>query len=156
MRDRRPVASWLGLLMALVLVLGQQAALAHACARGLPVSAPAAPADGSADRSADRSADIGAVAPVVIPKACEGHGAEGPAPEQQLLCKAHCQADEQTVNSAAAALDPPAADLLGLVPWHQPQLGDAAHVVRPVPRARPTGPLAAAPPIYLSLLVLRN
>jgi hypothetical protein len=156
MCDRRPVASWLGLLMALVLVLGQQAALAHACARGLPMSAPAAPAEGSVDGSADRSADLRAAAPVLMPMACEGHEAEGPAPEQRLLCKAHCQADEQSVNSAAAAPDLPAADLLGLVPWHQPQLGDAAHVVRPVPRATPTGPPAGAPPLYLSLLVLRN
>jgi hypothetical protein len=160
MRDRRPVASWLGLLMALVLVLGQQAALAHACARGLPMPAPAAPAEDSvdrpADRSADRSADLTAATPVVMPMACEGHRAEGPAPEQRLLCKAHCQADEQSVNSAAAAPDLPAAVLLCLVPWHQPRLGDASHVVRPVPRARPTGPPAGAPPLYLSLLVLRN
>jgi hypothetical protein len=155
-RDRRPVTGWLGLLMALVFVLGQQAALAHACARGLPMPAPAAPAEGSVDGSADRSADLSAAAPLIMPMACEGHGAEGPAPEQRLLCKAHCQADEQSVNSAAAAPDLPAADLLGLVPWHQPQLGDAAHVVRPVPRARPTGPPAGAPPLYLSLLVLRN
>jgi hypothetical protein len=156
MRDRRPVAGWLSLLMALVIVLGQQAALAHACVRGLSMPAPAEPADGSVDGSVDRSADMRASAPVVMPMACEGHEAEGPAPEQRLVCKAHCQADEQSLNSAAAAPDLPAADLLGLVPWHQPRLGDAAHVVRPVPRARPTGPPAGVPPLYLSLLVLRN
>jgi hypothetical protein len=152
MRDRRPVAGWLGLLMALVLVLGQQAALAHSCARGLPVSAPAAPADGSAAGSVD----MRAAAPVVMPMPCEGHGADGAAPEDRLLCKAHCQADEQSVNSAAAAPDLPAAVLLGLVPWHQPRLGDAAPGGRAVPRATPTGPPAGAPPLYLSLLVLRN
>lgn len=155
MRDRRPGAGWFRLLMVLVLLFGQQAALAHFCARVLPISAPGAPVVRKAEGVADNPAP--AAAATQMP--CEGHGAggsDGAAPEDRLLCKAHCQADEQSVNSAPAAADLPPASLLGLVPWHQPRLGDVAPGGRPVPRATPTGPPAGAPPLYLSLLVLRN
>lgn len=155
MRDRRPGAGWFRLLMVLVLLFGQQAAIAHLCARVLPMSAPGAPVD----RKDHGVAGNPAPAPAATQAPCEGHGAgaaEGAAPEDRLLCKAHCQADEQSVNSGSAAPDLPAAVLLGLVPWHQPRLGDAAPGGRPAPRATPTGPPAGSPPLYLSLLVLRN
>jgi hypothetical protein len=87
---------------------------------------------------------------------CGGHGAAVMDPEQPQLCKAHCQAGQQSVNSQASALDaPPAAMLAGALvralEVHAPLL---PHALRA--DARAAGPPRGAPPLYLSLLVLRN
>ncbi len=77
-------------------------------------------------------------------------------PGQQQLCKAHCQAGQQSVNSQVGALDAPPALLLGmalvgLVAPAEPMLMRCGRA-----DARAAGLPRGAPPLYLSLLVLRN
>jgi hypothetical protein len=77
-------------------------------------------------------------------------------PDQPLLCKAHCEAGGQSVNSQVGVLDaPPAAAvctaLAGVV-----RVAEAARLAATMPTSLAHGPPAGAPPLYLSLLVLRN
>lgn len=128
---------WLCGLVAAVLLFGQTAAVAYACER-MGLGAPTA--GGEAD----------------APAPCRVHAGADVAPEHPLLCKAHCQADQQTVNSGSAAADVPSAPLLGPVLWHlpDPAVTGAHGDAMPAPLA--VGPPAGSPPLYLSLLVLRN
>lgn len=77
-----------------------------------------------------------------------------PDPEQPQLCKAHCEAGTQTVNTApgidlpSVALQPWVLDR-GLL-WQPP----SASPMRAA--SAPTGPPRGTPPVYLSFLVLRN
>jgi hypothetical protein len=87
---------------------------------------------------------------------CAEHGPAAMDPEQPQLCKAHCQAGQQTLNSHASAFDAPPlalalAAVVGLVAVFEPSLPPAGWA-----EARATGPPRGAPPLYLSLLVLRN
>jgi hypothetical protein len=76
-------------------------------------------------------------------------------PQLPQLCKAHCEADRQTVHSGTVVPDLPPAMAAG---------GAAvAAVLAPVQSAALTpalpasiGPPAGTPPLYLVLLVLRN
>jgi hypothetical protein len=98
----------------------------------------------------------GAAAAVAAMPGCSGDMA-GMDPAQPQLCKAHCDAGQQSVNSGAAALDAPpvmavagaivrvlAVDSLVRLAAAMPPAGTAA------------GPPAGTPPLYLSLLALRN
>lgn len=87
---------------------------------------------------------------------CEGMGAAQMDDAQPQLCKAHCDKDSQSVSSAVPPdLQPnPAAPtlLMGVV---------LPALVAPLFEAAPGQPRAlgrppSAPPLYLSLLVLRN
>lgn len=133
---------WLCGLFAAVLLFGQTAAVVHACQRMILT----APGGGLA--AAVAAAD--AMAP------CSGHAEADPAPGPALLCKAHCQADQQSVNSAPALADLPSPLLLGPVPWHWPDPAALPARGQPARSALPVGPPAGTPPLYLSLLVLRN
>ncbi|MCM5680371.1 hypothetical protein M8A51_12605 [Schlegelella sp. S2-27] len=81
-------------------------------------------------------------------------GMTAPDPEQPQLCKAHCEAGTQTVNTA------PGVDILSLavLPWVLDRGGlcelPCALSVRAA--SAPTGPPLGTPPVYLSFLVLRN
>lgn len=130
---------WLCGVFAVVLLFGQTAALAYACQR-MHVGAPAA----------GESAVVEAMA------GCTGHAEADPAPEHPLLCKAHCQADQQSVNTGSAAADTPPAEVVGAVLWHLPEPQPVDMRGALAPAAQPAGPTAGFPPLYLSLLVLRN
>jgi hypothetical protein len=87
---------------------------------------------------------------------CAEHGPAALDAEQPQLCKAHCQAGQQTVNNQAGAFDAPplmlaAAAVVGLVAAFESTLPPPGWA-----EARATGPPGGAPPLYLSLLVLRN
>lgn len=77
-------------------------------------------------------------------------------PEQPQLCKAHCEAGQQSVNSGAWGLD-------ALPAIHQSgawvgvlDAVMAATLAAAMPAALAAGPPPGTPPIYLRLLVLRN
>jgi hypothetical protein len=125
-------------LIAALLLFGQTAAVAVACQR------------------MDLSVPGGGEAIAAAGAPCSGHAASDPAPEHPLLCKAHCQADQQSVNSGSLAADVPSALLLGPVLWHLPDPADSGASARPALPPWPAGPPAGSPPLYLSLLVLRN
>jgi hypothetical protein len=86
---------------------------------------------------------------------CDGNMPRDMDAEQPQLCKAHCQQGEQAVGATAVGDWTPWPLLLAVIDWRQAALAD-------VPPARPhSGPPPGAlppgsPPIYLSLLVLRN
>ncbi|MBL8342134.1 MAG: hypothetical protein JNL30_11755 [Rubrivivax sp.] len=87
---------------------------------------------------------------------CAEHGPAAMDPEQPQLCKAHCQAGQQTVNSQAGAVDAPplvlaASALVGLIAAFEPGLPPAGWA-----EACAAGPPRGTLPLYLSLLVLRN
>jgi hypothetical protein len=132
-RHRRWVSGWL---VAFLLFM-QWATAAYAC-----------PRDGAATPQGE------AVAMAAMP-GCDG-GTPAMDPEQPQLCKAHCTADGQSVNSSAHVLDAPPSIAPG---------GALAGVLAPraaaqratlMPSSRGEGPPLGAPPLYLSLLVLRN
>ncbi len=74
---------------------------------------------------------------------------------QPLLCKAHCVADAQAAQAAAADLPPPVPLLWAVLDWRataaRPTLGAHAWAAPPAP-PDPAG----APPIYLVFRVLRD
>jgi hypothetical protein len=139
MRARVRAHRWLCGVFAAVLLFGQTAALAYAC-QGMQTGARAA----------------GDVVMVEAMAGCTGHADADAAPEHPLMCKAHCQADQQSVNTGSAAADLPPADLVGAVLWHLPEPQPIAVCGAFAPAAQPAGPTAGFPPLYLSLLVLRN
>lgn len=132
---------WLCGCLAAVLLFAQLASQAHAC--GLT-----GPQGGH-----DTAALAGLVAAEA--DACPGHAAAPADAGQALLCKAHCQADGQSVNSASGALDVPAADGLAVALWPVLSVAETAHTA-PRPEALAVGPPDGTPPLYLSLQVLRN
>ena len=86
---------------------------------------------------------------------CEGNMPRGMDADQPQLCKAHCQQGEQVVGAAAVSDWTPWPLLWAVIDWRQ-----AAHADMPPTRAWSGPPPGAvppgSPPIYLSLLVLRN
>jgi hypothetical protein len=133
---------WLCGWIAAVLLFGQTAAIAYACVPALA-------------RVQDSTAiDLARIAEGVD-EGCAGHAAASD-PSQALRCKAHCQADQQSVNSATGGIDLPSVTDLGALPWHLPDPADALPAVAAATRAQAAGPPAGTPPLYLSLLVLRN
>jgi hypothetical protein len=129
---------WLNGLLAAVLLFGQTAAVVYACEQRLATLP--APEEAPAERSA----------------CAEHRSAEQAQPESALLCKAHCQADEQSVNSAPGTADLPPGDGLGILLWSLPDRLVAVPMPASSAWAQPAGPPAGTPPLYLSLLVLRN
>jgi hypothetical protein len=74
-------------------------------------------------------------------------------PEQPQLCKAHCEIGQQSVQSGSTLLDVPVVmahggALMGVLP--------VARQATSLPPTRGAGPPTGTPPLYLSLLVLRN
>ncbi len=122
------------LLMA-VLLYAQLATAAYACPEPLRQGAPVAMAE--------------------MP-GCNGQmGATAMDPDQPLLCQSHCQPDAQNLQPAPA-VDLQTAPLLWVV------LDWSAAAVQPLvpqtlrPQAPSGAPSPGSPPLYLSLLVLRN
>jgi hypothetical protein len=75
---------------------------------------------------------------------------------QPPLCKAHCEAGQQSVNSQAGAASVPAPALIDARWARLAVCTDSAQRTLLRPNAQSAGPPDGAPPLYLSLLVLRN
>jgi len=133
MGSLRRCARWLCAGVAVVLLFAQLATAAYACPAGADATQRSAPMAG-----------------------CDGHAGQTPDPAQPQLCKAHCQQGSQVVgaNATPDLLSTPL--LWAVLDWAQaalqPLLPAQQRLQGPASGAPPPG----APPIYLSLLVLRN
>jgi len=87
---------------------------------------------------------------------CAGHAPGAMDPAQPLLCKAHCEAGQQSVNSGSGAASVPPPALVGALWVRVLDVAEAEQLASAMPEAQSVGPPAGSPPIYLSLLVLRN
>ena len=137
---------WLCSLVAAVLLFGQTVAVTAACA------GPARPGHdvGAESPCSDHGASAGAV------EHLSESTAEGDRVTHPLLCKAHCQAEQQSVNSGSATHDLPPVTALGALPWRLPDLAASPTIASPLSRAQAVGPPRGTPPLFLSLLVLRD
>lgn len=135
-RHRRWWACLSGWLIA-VLLFTQLATAAYAC----PQLAP-----GSGDTAAAMAA---------MPD-CDGSMPASMDPDQPQLCKAHCEAGKTSVNSQGAGPDAPPALALGAALLGSVDVADAAQLAASMPASVADGPPVGSPPLYLSLLVLRN
>ena len=123
---------WVCLWLAALMFGGQVAASAYAC--------PAPGAD----------------TPVVHGPDCAGQAGGAMDPAQPLLCKAHCEAGQQSVNSSAGAASVPAPALIATLWVRAPDVAEAGQIASALPEPQSVGPPDGTPPLYLSLLVLRN
>jgi hypothetical protein len=136
MRPHRALRRWISGGLVMLLLFMQLATAAYAC----PAELQALP-------------DAAAMAAM---PGCDGNMPRSMDADQPQLCKVHCQQGEQVVGTAATGDWTPLPVLLAIVDWRQ-------HAVRtdPPPARTQAGPPPGAvppgsPPIYLSLLVLRN
>lgn len=137
MRALRRHRGWLsGWLIALVLFT-QLATAAYACPQLSPAS------------------DDAAAAMAAMPD-CEGSMPTSMDPDQPQLCKAHCETGKTSVNSQVAALDAPPAMAVGAALVGIVDVADAAQLAATMPASVADGPPVGSPPLYLSVLVLRN
>jgi hypothetical protein len=136
MRMHRRPRRWLSGWLMVVLLLTQLVTSAYACPTiGAATPAPAAMAD--------------------MP-GCEGNMPATMDPDQPQLCQAHCSQGSQTVQSATGADTPTApALLLATLDWSHTTPAPSACATRRPQVATGTSP-PGSPPLYLSLLVLRN
>jgi hypothetical protein len=135
MRVRRTFKRWVSGGLVMLLLFMQLATAAYAC-----------PAELQALRN---EAEMAAM------PGCDGNMPRGMDAEQPQLCKAHCQQGEQVVGATPLGDWTPMPLLLAVIDWRQ-----AAQAALPPARPRlgppPGAVLPGSPPIYLSLLVLRN
>jgi hypothetical protein len=119
----------------LALLFSQWATAAYACPR--------------------ESAAVAASAAMADMPVCNG---DMPAmdPDQPQLCKAHCEAGQQSVNNSAGVANVPPPALTGALWVRVLDVAAIEQIAATMPEAQPVGPPAGAPPLYLSLLVLRN
>ena len=139
MRVRRAFKRWVSGGLVMLLLFMQLATAAYAC-----------PAELQALRSAAAMAAM---------PGCDGNMPRDMDTEQPQLCKAHCQQGDQVVGATPAGDWTPMPLLLAVIDWRhaagvdrQPAHSHAGPHSGPPPGAVPPG----SPPIYLSLLVLRN
>lgn len=138
MRIHRRLERWLSGGLVLLLLFMQLATAAYAC-----------PAELQALRNAAAMQAMPAMAD------CDANMARDMDAEQPQLCKAHCQQGEQVLGVTAMGDWTPWPLLLAVIDWRptlQAALPPARACSGPPPGAVPPG----SPPIYLSLLVLRN
>ncbi len=135
MRLHRSLKRWLSCGLVALLLFMQLATAAYAC-----------PTELRALRAAAATESM---------PGCDGNMARDMDADQPQLCKAHCQQGEQVVGATPVYDSTPLPLLLAVIDWRQAAQTD-------LPPARPrSGPPPGAvppgsPPIYLSLLVLRN
>jgi len=129
LRHRGSICGWLAALLVAQLLLGA----AHAC---VPVASPAAV--------------------VAHLHGCDGDMSVPQSGNPTPLCKAHCEAGQQSVNSSAGAADVPQAPFLSASLLRVLDTATAEALAAVIPEAVASGPPAGSPPLYLSLLVLRN
>lgn len=130
---------WLSGTLIATLLFMQFAVAAHACA----VPAP--------NRAAEAMPD------------CPGHAAEksraaaGERDDAPQLCKAHCERGSQAVGASAVSVDGPVASVtVAVLDWRPVDLLAAPGPAGAAPRLASGAPPPGSPPLYLSLLVLRN
>jgi hypothetical protein len=128
LRHRGSICGWLAAVLVAQLLLSA----AHACAP------PAVPQ------------------PVLHMPGCHEQMAEPQDGAATLLCKAHCAAPQQSVNSSLPAADVPQAPFLSASLLRVLDTATAEALAAEIPEAVASGPPAGSPPLYLSLLVLRN
>ncbi len=138
MRPLRRHRSWLSGWLVALLLFAQWATAAYACPQL---------AGGASQGNA-------AMAMAEMP-ACAG-GVSAMDPEQPQLCKAHCAPGQQSVQSGSTVLDAPSAMAHGGALMGVLRPAEAAERAATMPPTRGAGPPAGTPPLYLSLLVLRN
>ena len=84
------------------------------------------------------------------------HGSAGASDvEQTPLCKSHCQPDAQSVNPVPSADLPAQPVLLAVLDW-TPMAQRIGRLAGRMPLVHSGAPPPGSPPLYLSLLVLRN
>lgn len=96
--------------------------------------------------------------PVAVAEAmvdCDSHPPGQMDPDQPQLCKAHCDPGDQSPNSGAGGLLTAGAAALPVLLWVLPPADGPAGLETPA-SVPAQGPPRGAPPLYLSLLVLRN
>lgn len=86
---------------------------------------------------------------------CDSHPPGQMDPDQPQLCKAHCDPGEQSPNSGAGGLLTAGGAALPVLLWVLPPVDGPAGLEAPA-SAPALGQPRGAPPLYLSLLVLRN
>lgn len=138
MRVHRKFKRWVSGGVAMLLLFMQLATAAYAC-----------PAELQALRAAEEMPAMAAM------PGCDGDMPRAMDAEQPQLCKAHCQQGEQVVGVAAVGDWTPAPLLLAVIDWRQAAQADFPPA-RPTSAASPGAAPPGSPPIYLSLLVLRN
>jgi hypothetical protein len=135
MRFHRRPKRWLSGWLCLVLLSVQLATSAYACP-GLAAAAQIP------------------VAMAEMP-GCDGNMPGVMDPDQPQMCKAHCQQGSQTVHPTPASDAPASPLLIAVLDWkHTDAL--AAQPAGRTSTATPGGSPPGSPPLYLSLLVLRN
>lgn len=131
LRHRGSICGWLAAVLVAQLLLSA----AHAC---VPTVAPAPQA-------------VSHIMP-----GCHEQAAAPQDGEATLLCKAHCAAPQQSVNTSLPAADVPQAPFLSASLLRVLDTAAAEAMAAEIPEAVASGPPAGSPPLYLSLLVLRN
>jgi hypothetical protein len=135
MRSQGRRTRWISVWLTVVLLSMQLATAAHACPARL---------------ATEHAPPVMAAMP-----GCDEHMPAAMDPDQQQQCKAHCQQGSQTVHPTPASDAPAAPVLLAVLDW------TSAALLPTLPAARATvvtagGSPPGSPPLYLSLLVLRN
>jgi hypothetical protein len=130
LRHRGSICGWLAALLVAQLLLSA----AHACAPPLVLAPQAA---------------------LHMPD-CHGHAAAPQDAAVTLVCKAHCAAPQQSVNNSPVVADVPQAPFLSAPLLRVLDTAAAEALAAEIPEAVASGPPAGSPPLYLSLLVLRN
>ena len=120
----------------LALLFSHWATAAYACAR--------------------ESAAATALAEMATMPGCDSAPWRAMDPDQPQLCKAHCEAGGQSVNSSLGAASVPPPALIGTLWVRVLDVAVIEQLAAAMPEAQPVGPPAGTPPLYLSLLVLRN
>ena len=128
---RRRLCGWL----VVALLFMQMAAAAYACPRLT-------------------AGDAGA-AMAAMPD-CAGASAMAMDPDQPQLCKVHCDQGTQAVTSLPLADAPSAPVLIAVLDWSSSAASMWAPPASPRVRLPAGAPPPGSPPLFLSLLVLRN
>ena len=134
MRPTRRPNRWLFSWLSLALLFMQIAAAAYACPAGAAATAPVVMAE--------------------MP-GCSGNMSGTMDPDQPQLCQAHCQQGSQTVQPTPASDAPATPVLLAVLDWTRAALLPAQAACR-TSTVTSGGSPPGSPPLYLSLLVLRN
>ncbi len=130
---RRP--RWLAVWLVGVLLFAQLAAAAHACPAWLEPARDA-------------------IAMAAMP-GCELAAADAPASDFSPLCRSHCSPDAQSSSPAPSADLSAHPVLLAVLDW-TPTAQRTAQPAGRISVVRSGAPPPGSPPLYLSLLVLRN
>jgi hypothetical protein len=158
---RRGLSLWL----VVALLFMQIATSAYACPGGMFMAAVADGQSASLDDDGDQVAGTAAhhgtgqnAAAAMSPDMVDCDMAAGLDAETPQLCKLHCEPGNQTPLHASASTDAPAAPLLfwAVLDWSATALLPQQLGNTPRLGVASGAPPPGAPPLYLSLLVLRN